>query len=72
VFVEVSVELGTDCALTGMFARWRLPVGSAEGVPPLYSCTWPEHRHAVMVRLMMAALVDVCFDATGYCGYRQN
>ena len=49
--------LCTDCGLTNVFARWRL--GSAECVPPLYSCAWPEH--AVMVRFT-DALVDVCFD----------
>ena len=49
--------LCTDCGLTNVFARWRLDAG--ECVPPLWSCTWPEH--AVMVRVTAAA-VDVCFD----------
>jgi hypothetical protein len=73
VFAEVSVGLDTDCGFNSMFVGWRLTVGSVECVSPLDSCTWPdsEHGHAVMVRLM-AALVDVCFDARGYGGCRQH
>ena len=47
---------------------WRLPVGLGLLVV-VVGFSFSEHGHAVMVRLMMAALVDVCFDARGYCGY---
>lgn len=49
--------LCTDCGHTNVFARWRLEAG--ECVPPLWSCTWPEH--AVMVKATETR-VDVCFD----------
>ena len=47
----------TDCGFTNVFARWR--IGTGDSVPPVWSCSWPEH--AVMVK-GDEGQVDIVFD----------